>query len=122
MEPLFANKVVLVAGGTQGISLATAKQFAEDGAHVYITGLSQPALERAALEIGQSVTAVECDVADLLDLDLLLARIKKDHGRLDIVVSESGINEVSEHDDIDDISDWHVNHASPWHGRLAHAS
>jgi NAD(P)-dependent dehydrogenase (short-subunit alcohol dehydrogenase family) len=42
------GKVAVITGGTQGIGLATAKLFAHEGAHVFITGRRQKELEEAA--------------------------------------------------------------------------
>ncbi|MDB5397175.1 MAG: oxidoreductase, partial [Rhodospirillales bacterium] len=41
------GKVAVITGGTQGIGLATAKLFAGEGAHVFITGRRQKELEEA---------------------------------------------------------------------------
>lgn len=47
----FANKVVVVTGGTSGIGLATAKAFSEEGAFVFVTGRRQETLDAAVKEI-----------------------------------------------------------------------
>lgn len=52
MTNRFENKVVVITGGSDGIGLATAKLFAIEGAHVYITGRRQELLAEAVKEIG----------------------------------------------------------------------
>jgi NAD(P)-dependent dehydrogenase (short-subunit alcohol dehydrogenase family) len=89
------EKIALVTGGTSGIGLATAKQFVNEGAFVFITGRRDPELAAAAREIGRNVTAVQGDVSDLGDLDRLFAQIKREptgrKNKLDIVFANAGI-------------------------------
>jgi NAD(P)-dependent dehydrogenase (short-subunit alcohol dehydrogenase family) len=89
------EKIALVTGGTSGIGLATAKQFVNEGAFVFITGRRDPELAAAAREIGRNVTAVQGDVSDLSDLDRLFAQIKREptgrKNKLDIVFANAGI-------------------------------
>ena len=40
------GKTALLTGGTSGIGLATAKQFVNEGAYVFITGRREPQLAR----------------------------------------------------------------------------
>jgi NAD(P)-dependent dehydrogenase (short-subunit alcohol dehydrogenase family) len=56
------GKVAVITGGTQGIGLATARLFASEGAHVFITGRRQKGLEKAVASIGGDVTGVQGDV------------------------------------------------------------
>jgi len=84
------GKVALITGGNSGIGLATAKHFVNEGAYVFITGRRDPELVRAVKEIGINVTGVQGDVANLDDLDRLVAQIEREKGKLDIVFANAG--------------------------------
>src|SRR6266404_9361645 len=85
------GKTALITGGNSGIGLATAKQFVNEGAYVFVTGRREPELAVAVQEIGRNVTGVQGDVSNLDDLDRLFARIKQEKGKLDIVFANAGI-------------------------------
>ena len=84
------GKIALITGGNSGIGLATAKEFVNEGAYVFITGRREQELAQAVNEIGRNVTGVQGDVSNLGDLDRLFAQIKRDKGRLDIVFANAG--------------------------------
>ena len=85
------GKIALITGGNSGIGLATAKQFVNEGAYVFISGRRDPELAVAVKEIGKNVTAVQGDVSNLGDLDRLFAQIKQEKGKLDIVFANAGV-------------------------------
>jgi NAD(P)-dependent dehydrogenase (short-subunit alcohol dehydrogenase family) len=85
------GKIALVTGGNSGIGLATAKQFVNEGAYVFITGRRKAELAEAVKQIGKNVTGVQGDVSNLGDLDRLFAQIGKEKGRLDIVFANAGV-------------------------------
>jgi NAD(P)-dependent dehydrogenase (short-subunit alcohol dehydrogenase family) len=85
------GKIALITGGNSGIGLATAKQFVNEGAFVFITGRRKAELAAAVKEIGRNVTGVKGDVSNLDDLDRLFAQIKREKGKLDIVFANAGI-------------------------------
>ena len=85
------GKIALITGGNSGIGLATAKQFVNEGAYVFITGRRKPELAAAIKEIGENVTSVQGDVSNLDDLDRLFAQIKKEKNKLDIVFANAGV-------------------------------
>ena len=85
------GKIALVTGGNSGIGLATAKQFVNEGAYVFITGRRNAELAAAVKEIGRNVTGVQGDVSNLGDLDRLFAQIKREKGKLDIVFANAGV-------------------------------
>ncbi|WP_217596461.1 SDR family NAD(P)-dependent oxidoreductase [Cohnella sp. GbtcB17] len=93
MSNRFENKVVVITGGSDGIGLMTAKLFATEGAHVYITGRRQERLDEALKEIGHGAVGVQGDVGNFADLDRLYERIQRDHGRVDVLFANAGISE-----------------------------
>jgi NAD(P)-dependent dehydrogenase (short-subunit alcohol dehydrogenase family) len=85
------GNIALVTGANSGIGLATAKRFVNEGAYVFITGRRDAELAQAATEIGKNVAGVRGDVSNLRDLDRLFAQIKRDKGRLDVLLANAGI-------------------------------
>jgi NAD(P)-dependent dehydrogenase (short-subunit alcohol dehydrogenase family) len=65
------GKVAVITGGSSGMALAGAELFVEEGAHVFISGRRQEALDDAVKLIGRNVTGVQADSANLDDLDRL---------------------------------------------------
>ena len=84
------GKIALVTGGSSGIGLATAKQFVNEGAYVFVTGRREAELAEAVKAIGRNVASVQGDASNLVDLDRLFAQIERDKGRLDIVFANAG--------------------------------
>jgi NAD(P)-dependent dehydrogenase (short-subunit alcohol dehydrogenase family) len=85
------GKIALITGGNSGIGLATAKEFVNEGAYVFITGRREAELAAAKKQIGKNVTAIQGDVSNLDDLDRLFAQIKKEKGKIDIVFANAGV-------------------------------
>lgn len=89
MSKKLDGKIALVTGGTTGIGLATAKRFAEEGAHVYITGRRQAELDKAVALVGNA-TGVAVDSTQLDQLDALYKRIGEERGHLDVLFANAG--------------------------------
>ncbi|MFE2605299.1 SDR family NAD(P)-dependent oxidoreductase [Streptomyces mirabilis] len=87
------GKVAVITGASTGMALAGAKLFAEEGAHVFITGRRQEALDDAVKVIGRNVTAVQGDAADLDDLDRLYETVRRDKGSIDVLWASAGMGE-----------------------------
>jgi NAD(P)-dependent dehydrogenase (short-subunit alcohol dehydrogenase family) len=83
----------VITGGTNGIGLTTAKSFAAEGAHVYITGRRQDRLNEALREIGNGVIGIQGDVSNPDDINRLYTQIKRDQQRVDVVFANAGISE-----------------------------
>ena len=68
MTKKLEGKTAVITGGTEGIGLATAKRFVEEGAYVFIMGRRQQALDEAVKAIGVNVSGVQGDIANWLTL------------------------------------------------------
>jgi len=89
------GRVALVTGGTEGIGLAIAKLFVEEGAYLFITGRRQRELDEAVKTLGDNVAGIQGDVANMADLDRLYEAIGRAKGRIDVVVANAGVGEFA---------------------------
>lgn len=89
------GQVVVIAGASSGIGLATAEAFSEAGAHVVLAARGVAALERAGERCrasgAASVAVVPTDVLDHRQVDQLLDDAQSAHGRVDVVVHAAGV-------------------------------
>lgn len=91
MSQKLAGKVAFITGGSSGIGLACAKEFAAQGAAVVILARSRDKADHALAQIGGRTSAFVGDVADLESLKAALDGVRVTHGRLDILVTSAGI-------------------------------
>ncbi|ORA82197.1 dehydrogenase [Mycolicibacter kumamotonensis] len=104
------GKVAVITGGSKGLALAGAKLFVDEGAHVFIMGRHQDALDDAVRLIGRNVTAVQGDAADLDDLDRLYDTVRREKGAIDVVWASAGMGEQAK---LGEITEEHF-HAAFW--------
>ncbi|MCX5997271.1 MAG: SDR family oxidoreductase [Chloroflexi bacterium] len=91
------GKVALITGSSRGIGRSIALQFADAGADVVVSSRKLPDLEKVADEIktkGRRSLAVPAHNAKMEDLKNLMARVKEEFGRLDILVNNAVANPV----------------------------
>lgn len=94
----YTDKVVLVTGVSSGIGRGTAYAFAHAGAHV--AGCSRkPANDEAVTAFrrdvereGKRSVYMQADVTDVEEMERLVAKTIESFGRLDVVVSNAGMN------------------------------
>ncbi|MFA6248415.1 MAG: SDR family oxidoreductase [Mucilaginibacter sp.] len=87
------NKVAVVTGGNSGIGYATAKELADKGANVIITGRNKDAVAKAADELG--VIGIVSDQGQLGQIDELVAHVKAQFGKVDILFLNAGVANFS---------------------------
>jgi NAD(P)-dependent dehydrogenase (short-subunit alcohol dehydrogenase family) len=85
----FKGKVALITGGSSGIGFETARQFAQKGANVIITGRNKDAVRNAADELG--VDGFAGDQSDLKSIERLVSYVKERFGKLDFLIINAGI-------------------------------
>ncbi|MFO1171363.1 MAG: SDR family NAD(P)-dependent oxidoreductase [Hyphomicrobiaceae bacterium] len=88
---LLEGKIAFITGGAQGIGLAVARAFLEQGAKVAIADVQAEAVSKAAASLGSSCLAVPLDVTDEAATATAGAQIMDRFGRLDIIVPNAGI-------------------------------
>src|SRR6266513_2949720 len=92
------DKVAVVTGAASGIGKEIARTFAEAGAKVAIADLNAAAAHAAADELnspGQRAIAVAMDVTRESDVDFGMAAVVSAFGRIDVLVSNAGIQIVA---------------------------
>jgi NAD(P)-dependent dehydrogenase (short-subunit alcohol dehydrogenase family) len=107
---LLEGKTAVITGGTQGIGLAIAKRFVEEGACVFINGRSQAELGAAVQDIGGSVTGVQGDGSKEGDRDRLYAAVTDSGRLLDVVFANVAAVDIAR---IGEVTHEHLQKALP---------
>lgn len=96
---LLKGKVCLITGADKGIGAATAERFAEEGAVVYGSCRKESSLDEKSDELSEryrtTVVPLYFDVTDEDAARQAILRIKREQGRLDVLVNNAGIMEDS---------------------------
>jgi len=92
---LLDGKVCLVTGASRGIGAATVKRFAREGAVVYANARTTKNLDDLCIELSEkyntTVKALYFDVRDEAAAKKAVLQIRKETGRLDVLVNNAGV-------------------------------
>lgn len=92
---LLTNKVCLITGTSRGIGAETARRFAEEGAIVYANAKSLGCIDGRSKEWEEAyntqVIPLYFDVTDEKSAKQAIMQIKKEQGRLDVLVNNAGV-------------------------------
>lgn len=105
-----SGRVALVTGAASGIGLEIAHGLARQGAIICVVDRNGPAAEEAATAIvaaGGAAEAFVVDLADMVALNAMLARLTKRHPVIDILVNNAGIVHTQPAADVS-LSQWNT--------------
>ena len=91
------DRVVLVTGGSRGLGLVLAREFAAEGAKVAICARDREELERALADLrsrGADAFAFPCDVTERAQVNELVEVVRGRFGRVDVLVNNAGVIQV----------------------------
>src|ERR1700677_1400516 len=84
--------VALITGANQGIGLQIAKDLVAHGFTVLVGARNLERGEAAAKEVGPDARALQLDVTDQASIAAAAERIRKELGRLDVLVNNAAIS------------------------------
>jgi NAD(P)-dependent dehydrogenase (short-subunit alcohol dehydrogenase family) len=92
-----AGKVVVITGGSRGLGLVLAREFARAGSRVAICARDDQELINARSELKKlnaQVMAVRCDVTNNAEVKELITIVEDRFGPIDVLVNNAGVIQV----------------------------
>jgi NAD(P)-dependent dehydrogenase (short-subunit alcohol dehydrogenase family) len=86
------KRIALVTGANQGVGFQVAKALVTNGVTVLVGSRNFARGEAAAEEIGPGAVALQLDVTDRVSIATAAERIRKEFGRLDLLVNNAAIS------------------------------
>ena len=93
----FHNKHVVITGGSRGLGLVLARQFADAGARLSICSRDANELARAVGDLaahGARIVAIECDVTERHRVREFVAVARQRNGPVDVLINNAGVIRV----------------------------
>lgn len=85
------GKTVIVTGASRGIGAATARVFADAGAHVALLARSTDQIAALAQELGPKACAFACDVSDMVQMQDVIAQAEDQLGPVEVLIGNAGV-------------------------------
>jgi len=92
------KRIALITGANQGVGLQVAKELVTKGITVLVGSRNMERGEAAAKEIGPGAIALQIDVTDGASIATAAERIRKEFGRLDLLVNNAAISNTRKGD------------------------
>ncbi|MFV0921141.1 SDR family NAD(P)-dependent oxidoreductase [Sphingomonas parapaucimobilis] len=98
----FQGKIVIVTGAASGIGEGAARRFAQEGATLVLGDTDGAGLHKLADELAPTTVATrETDVSKMADCEALVALAIARFGRIDVLVSNAGVDHLGKLDEGD---------------------
>ena len=108
-----SGRVALITGGAGHIAEAFAESLAEAGAKLCLLDISEERLSCRAAELKKKlkikVITIAADIAEERQVERAVERVRKEHGRLDILVNNAAYPPADPDDAPDSIAEWETN-------------
>ncbi|HKG45354.1 MAG TPA: SDR family oxidoreductase [Pyrinomonadaceae bacterium] len=91
------NKTVLITGGSRGLGLVMAREFAREGSRLVLCARDEEELDQARLDLeslGAEVMVVPCDIRNQQDVNAMIAAVNDRFGGVDVLVNNAGVIQV----------------------------
>ena len=91
------NKTVLITGGSRGLGLVMAREFAAEGARLVLCARDEEELNGARVdleEFGAEIMVVPCDITEKASVDAMMAAVNARFGGVDVLVNNAGVIQV----------------------------
>jgi NAD(P)-dependent dehydrogenase (short-subunit alcohol dehydrogenase family) len=91
------DKTVLITGGSRGLGLVMAREFAREGSRLVLCARDEQELDQARLDLeklGAAVMVVPCDVTNQHDVKAMIAAVYTRFGAVDVLVNNAGVIQV----------------------------
>jgi len=91
------DKTVLITGGSRGLGLVMAREFAREGARLVLCARDEQELDQARLDLeksGAEVMTARCDVTNRHDVMAMVANVYTQLGSIDVLVNNAGVIQV----------------------------